>query len=57
MTIAQQFEQKGIDKGRQEGREEVRLDIARNMLKDGMDRDFVMKMTGLAEEDLKQIRD
>ncbi|EEP4266616.1 Rpn family recombination-promoting nuclease/putative transposase, partial [Salmonella enterica subsp. enterica] len=68
MTIAQQLEQKGIEKGiqlgRQEGRQEGRsegereatLKIARTMLQNGIDRSTVMKMTGLSEDDLAQIR-
>lgn len=68
MTIAQQLEQKGIEKGiqlgRQEGRQEGRqqgvlegkLEVARTMLANGIDRDSVMKMTGLTADDLAQIR-
>ncbi|ECA5251798.1 Rpn family recombination-promoting nuclease/putative transposase, partial [Salmonella enterica subsp. enterica serovar Lomalinda] len=68
MTIAQQLEQKGIEKGiqlgRQEGRQEGRsegereatLKIARTMLQNGIDRNTVMKITGLSENDLAQIR-
>lgn len=68
MTIAQQLEQKGIEKGiqlgRQEGKQEGRsegereatLKIARTMLQNGIDRSTVMKMTGLSEDDLAQIR-
>lgn len=64
MTIAQQLEQKGIEKGRMEGiqigeekgRLEGKLEVARTMLQNGLDRSTVMKMTGLAAEDLDQIR-
>ncbi|EFS6522105.1 TPA: Rpn family recombination-promoting nuclease/putative transposase, partial [Salmonella enterica] len=68
MTIAQQLEQIGIEKGRAEGlqlgRQEGRLEgereatlkIARTMLQNGIDRFTVMKMTGLTEDDLAQIR-
>jgi predicted transposase/invertase (TIGR01784 family) len=63
-TIAQQLEQKGIEKGTQPGRQEGRsegereatLKIARIMLQNGNDRNTVMKMTGLTEGDLAQIR-
>ena len=48
--------QKGIQKGIQLGDKEARLEIARNMLENGLDRASVMKMTGLSEEDLSQIR-
>lgn len=68
MTIAQQLEQKGIEKGiekgiqlgRQEGHSEgerdATLKIARTMLQNGLDRNTVMKMTGLSEDELEQIR-
>ncbi|WP_409519758.1 hypothetical protein [Pantoea brenneri] len=68
MTIAQQLEQKGreeglelgeqrgIEKGRTEGEREATLKIARTMLQNGLDRITVMKMTGLTEDDLAQIR-
>ncbi|EAW0671168.1 Rpn family recombination-promoting nuclease/putative transposase, partial [Salmonella enterica] len=68
MTIAQQLEQKGIEKGiqlgeqrgiekgRSEGEREATLKIARAMLQNGIDRSTVMKMTGLTEDDLAQIR-
>ncbi|ECC3861229.1 Rpn family recombination-promoting nuclease/putative transposase, partial [Salmonella enterica subsp. enterica] len=68
MTIAQQLEQIGIEKGlqqgiqlgRQEGRNEGKLEgkleVARTMLQNGIDRNTVMKMTGLTEDDLAQIR-
>lgn len=68
MTIAQKLEQKGIEKGRlegiqlgeakgrQEGVLEGKLEVARTMLANGLDRDSVMKMTGLTADDLAQIR-
>ncbi|MEZ2578107.1 Rpn family recombination-promoting nuclease/putative transposase, partial [Buttiauxella ferragutiae] len=64
MTIAQQIEQKGIEKGiqlgrqegRSEGEREATLKIARAMLLNGLDHNTVMKMTGLTEDDLAQIR-
>lgn len=64
MTIAQQPEQKGIEKGRAEGLQlgeqrgiekgehEAILKIARTMLQNGIDRSTVMKMTGLSEDEL-----
>lgn len=71
MTIAQRLEQKGlekglekgiqlgeqrsIEKGRSEGEREATLKIARTMLQSGIDRNTVMAMTGLTEEDLQRI--
>lgn len=68
MTIAEKLrlegEQRGIQKGlqlgeqkgRQEGEREAALKIARTMLASGLDRAMVMKMTGLTETELAQIR-
>ena len=64
MTLAQQLEQiglkkgleQGLEQGRQLGEREASLNIARNLLKNGMDVPSVMKVTGLSEEDLQQIR-
>ena len=71
LTIAQQLEQKGIEKGRMEGRQEgihpgeqrgiekgereATLKIARNMLQNGLDQNIVMQMAGLTEDELAQI--
>lgn len=63
MTIAQQLEQIGLEKGIEQGIEQGRtegsrgasLRIAHTMLKSGMDRNTVMQMTGLNEDDLAQI--
>lgn len=64
MTITQQLEQKGIEKGIQlgeqrgieKGRNEGKLEVARTMLQNGIDRNTVIKMPGLTEDDLAQIR-
>ena len=63
MTIAQQLEQIGLEKGIEQGIEQGRtegsrgasLRIAHTMLESGMDRNTVMRMTGLNEDDLAQI--
>ena len=55
MTIAQQLEQKGIEKGRQQGRNEGKLEVARNMLQNGLDLNTIMKMTGLTADELAHI--
>lgn len=56
MTIAQQLEQKGIQLGRQQGRNGGKLEVVRTILQNGIDRSTAMKMTGLSEYDLAQIR-
>ncbi|BEO78920.1 hypothetical protein SMTE4_48900 (plasmid) [Serratia marcescens] len=68
MTIAEKLrlegEKRGLEKGRlegwQEGRQEgecdAALQIARAMLACGLERESVMKMTGLTADDLAHIR-
>ena len=55
MTIAQQLEQKGRQEGIREGVKEASLKIAHNLLKNGMDIQSVMNVTGLTKEELKQV--
>ena len=63
MTIAQQIEQKGIEQGMQlgeqrrieKGEREATLKIARTMLHNDIDRNTVMKMTCLTEDELAQL--
>ncbi|EHF6596529.1 ISNCY family transposase, partial [Salmonella enterica subsp. enterica serovar Newport] len=52
----QQGIQQGIQLGEQRGIEKGKLEVARTMLQNGIDRNTVMKMTGLTEDDLAQIR-
>jgi predicted transposase/invertase (TIGR01784 family) len=52
----QRGEQRGIEKGRSEGEREATLKIAHTMLQNGIDRNTVMQMTGLSEDDLARIR-
>lgn len=64
MTIAQQLEQKGIEKGIQlgeqrgmeKGEREATLKIARSLLKMGMSHESVLEATGLTADELAQIR-
>lgn len=52
MTIAEQLEQKGIEKGIEKGGREATLKIAKAMLQKGMDFAIIMEMTELSKEDL-----
>lgn len=55
MTIAEQLERKGFEIGFKLGMWIGKLQIARTMLLNGMDRSTVMRMTGLTEEQLSQL--
>lgn len=67
MTIAQQLEQKGIEKGIEQGIQlgekrgfekglnQARIELARSMLQNGIDRSTVIKITGLSEAEMAHI--
>lgn len=59
MTIAQQLEnrgyQKGIHAGMQQGEYVAKVDVARNMLSEGADLNFVKKVTSLSDLDLAKL--
>ncbi|PRD13322.1 Rpn family recombination-promoting nuclease/putative transposase [Pantoea coffeiphila] len=59
MTLAEQLEKKGMEKGillgEQRGERSATLKIARMMLDNGLDPITVMKITGLSEDDLAKI--
>ena len=44
--------QKGRREGKKEGRREGAIEIARNMLKEKLDINLIMKMTGLTKEQI-----
>lgn len=60
MTIAERLRldglqegmQRGLQQGLQQGKREAALRIAQTMLEQGIDRDMVLLVTGLSEEDL-----
>ncbi|HGJ5917800.1 Rpn family recombination-promoting nuclease/putative transposase [Arsenophonus nasoniae] len=47
--------QEGIQKGKLEGKHEAQLEIARQMLESNMDRQSVMKFTGLTDAELRNL--
>ena len=63
MTIAEQLKQegmeqgieRGIEKGMEQGRYAGLIEVARTMLNNGLDRDFILKMTGLTADELARI--
>ena len=46
----------GMEKGRTEGRAEYQLEVARNALAEGLPIDFVQKITGLSNEEIKKLQ-
>lgn len=60
MTLAERIEQKGRMEGRMEGLEEGKLEgkleTARNMLNAGLNREMVLELTGLSDEQLGMLK-
>ena len=64
MTIAEKLKQEGRKEGLTEGRKEglaeghkeTALSIAQNLLKSGMSPAFIQQVTGLTEQEIKQLR-
>ena len=46
----------GMEKGRAEGMNQRSLDIARNMLADGVDLNLIMKYSGLTQEQIEKLK-
>lgn len=55
MTIAQQLEQIGIDKGLQLGKIEGKREIARKLLQSGMPLEKIKEVTDLSDAELEKI--
>lgn len=53
MTIAERLHAAGWNDGKQEGRQEEALRIARTMLENGIDREAVLKITGIPSDTLR----
>ena len=51
MTILEERELRGIEKGIEKGK----IEVARNLLSLGLDIDKIVKATGLSEEDIKKL--
>ena len=60
MTIAEKLKQEGrkegLTEGRKEGHKEKALSIAQNLLKSGMSPAFIQQVTGLTEQEIKQLQ-
>ncbi len=52
MTIAERLRLDGLQEGLQRGKREAALRIAQTMLEQGIDRNMVLLVTGLSEEEL-----
>jgi predicted transposase/invertase (TIGR01784 family) len=48
--------EKGIEQGLEKGKKERNSEIARNMLKENIDKEIIIKVTGLSLEEIKKIK-
>ena len=48
--------EKGLEKGMKKGMNQKALDIARNMLADGVDINLIMKYSGLTQEQIEKLK-
>jgi predicted transposase/invertase (TIGR01784 family) len=55
-TAAMEAEQKGIEQGIEIGKQEEKLEIARNMLANGLDAALIAQLTGLSIENIQTLR-
>ncbi|WGM04105.1 Rpn family recombination-promoting nuclease/putative transposase [Arsenophonus nasoniae] len=55
MTIAQQIEEIGIQKGIQQGIQKTKIELAKQFLANGVDRNTVKISTGLSDEELNKL--
>ncbi|MFS1539750.1 MAG: Rpn family recombination-promoting nuclease/putative transposase [Candidatus Phlomobacter fragariae] len=55
MNIAQGIRQEGIQQGKLEGEKQASMKIARQILESGMDRQSVMKFTGLTDTEMSNL--
>ena len=47
----------GLTQGKELGAKEKMVEIAKKMLKENVDVDFIVKMTGLSKEELEKLKD
>ena len=55
MTLAQWFEEKGIEKGIQQGRQEVSQEFAQRLLSKGMSREDFAEMANLPLAEIDKV--
>ena len=48
--------QEGLEEGMEKGMNQKALDIARNMLTDGVDINLIMKYSGLSQEQIEKLK-
>ncbi|MBS9423209.1 hypothetical protein EAE90_05650 [Photorhabdus caribbeanensis] len=60
MTIAEQLEQKGLERGREEGielgREKGKVETARALLRHGVNLDIIITSTGLSRDKIEALK-
>ena len=49
--------EKGIQKGKEKGAREKQIEIAKSMLKENMDIEIIIKITGLTKEEIEKLKE
>lgn len=55
-TMMKSVESEGYEKGKLEGKQEQTIEIAKNLLEDNMDINFISKHTGLSKEEIESLK-
>ena len=55
-TLMQNAKEEGLEEGRAEGSKQEKIEIAKNMLKDNMPIDVIVKYTNLTEEEIENLK-
>ena len=56
MSLADVLRQEGLEKGREEGREARNTEIAHQMLREGSDDRFILKVLDISQQQLDEIK-
>ncbi|PQQ36559.1 hypothetical protein C6H68_18650 [Photorhabdus luminescens] len=56
MTIAEQLEQKGLERGIELGREKGKVETARALLRHGVSLDIIVTSTGLSRDKIETLK-
>ncbi|WP_387692460.1 Rpn family recombination-promoting nuclease/putative transposase [Photorhabdus sp. RM71S] len=56
MTIAEQLEQKGLERGIEQGREEGKVETAQALLRHGVSLDIIVTSTGLSRDKIEALK-
>ena len=56
MEMQKKWENKGLRKGKQIGAQETRIKTATQLLKEGLDVEFIARVTGLSQKEIETLK-